>query len=256
MKKTAIIILLLLAAVLLTACGGVGLFTESMYVAEPTPSPAPKFGVQEYYTPEEMEHELQYVEYYHGYGGFEIFLPADWYYEVVEWSEESPEFGLDFWPSGSGDGRLRLRYYDGMFGVCGTGLVEAEGELPGTGKLRVGYYDGMDYPNFIGFYDSPGGWALVNDMGSVWNSHTAEIERILGSLALDPGVIRVSEAETIAQEAIDRSYDYLRTEFDIESGEISVKPFLMGSGGGAIGEVVLDKEGSILWAKNGSEIER
>ena len=236
-KKTAIA--LLLSAFILSACGNFGPLTETMYKEEVPAPAAPEFAVEEYFAPEEMEHELQFVECYDGYAGFQIFLPGDWYYEIVEPSEENAEFGLDFWPSGSGDGRVRLRCYDGMFGVCGTGLAEAEGELPGTGKLRAGYYDGREYPSFIGFHDSPGGWALTNDMGSTWIAHEAELEKILGSLVLDPGVIRMSFAEEIAADMADEKYDYFRTEFDRESGEISLTPYRMGAGGKALEPIVL-----------------
>ncbi len=245
MKKTLVLIIFSLSA-LLCSCG-VGPFTETMYVeeptAEPTPSPAPEFAMDEYYSAEEMNNELQFVEYSHGYAGFQIFLPQDWYFEVLEWDEESRVFGLDFWPSGSGNGSLRLRCSAEPFGVCGTGLVEVEGELPGTGKLRVGYYDGREYPSFIVFYDSPATWVLTNDMGNTWNANSDEIKKILGSLVLDPGAMRVSEAEKLALENCDVSHDYLRTEFEHESGNIIVEFVRMGSGGGTQAAVSFEKYG-------------
>ena len=225
MKKS--IVALIIASLLLSACAS-GPFTETMYVEEPTPTPAPEFAVEKYYTAEEMEHQLQFAEYYDGFAGFQIFMPENWHYEIIESDPESGEFGLDFRPSGSGGGKLSLRCYGGMFGVCGTGLVEAEGELPGTGKLRVGYYDGRDYPSFIGFYDSPGGWALTNDMGEAWKAHEGEIEKILSSLVLDPGCMRVSTAEKLALENSDVYHDYLQTDFDRESGNLRVKFVRMG----------------------------
>ena len=246
MKKTLISILVL-TVLLLSACA-VGPFTETMYVeeeptAEPMPAAAPEFAVDDYYTPEEMEHALQFVEHYDGFAGFQIFLPEDWHYEIVELSEENTEFGLDFWPGGSGTGRLRLRCYDGSFGVCGTGLAESEGELPGTGKLRAGYYDGAEYPSFFGFYDSPGGWVLMNDMGGTWLAHEAELEKILSSLVLDPGVIRVSKAEELAREECDVYHNYLRTTFDHESGNILVEFVRTGTGGGTQASLSLEKAG-------------
>lgn len=245
MKKT--IAIMTVCAMLLSACA-VGPFTETMYVDEepmaaPQPVSVPEFAVDDYYTPEEMEHALQFVEHYDGFAGFQIFLPGDWHYEIVEPSEENPEFGLDFWPGGSGTGRLRLRCYDGAFGVCGTGLVESEGELPGTGRLRAGYYDEAEYPSFISFYDSPGGWVLMNDTGGTWIAHEAELEKILSSLVLDPGVMRVSKAEELAREECDEYHNYLRTTFDHESGNILVEFVRTGTGGGTQASVNFEKNG-------------
>ena len=221
MKKAAAVTALIIA-LMLSACGVVGPFTETMYEEEPTPAAAPEFAVEEYFTAAEMEHELQFVEYSQGHCGFQLFLPEGWNYGIVEYNAHVGELGVDIWPDGSGDGRLSLRHYSSPFGVCGTGLVETEGELPGTGKLRIGYYDGRDYPSFISFYDSPGGWVLTNDLGSGWTAHGEEIEKILGSLVLDPGAMRVSAAEELAMEQCLWDYDYLRTEFDIHSGDIRV----------------------------------
>ena len=230
MKKLMAFIIVF--TLLLSACS-VGPFTVTMYVEEEpvaaaTPTPAPEFGMDESFTAEEMEHELQFVEHYDGYAGFQLFLPEDWYYEIIETDAETGEFGLNFWPSGSGGGKLSLRCYGGMFGVCGTGLAESEGELPGTGKLRVGYYDGREYPSFIGFYDAPAGWALTNDMGESWLAHEVEIEKILASLVLDPGVMRVSVAEEMALENCNVYHEYLQTDFDRENGNIKVKFVRMG----------------------------
>ncbi len=251
MKKCLLVMLIF--ALLLSACS-VGPYTETMYTeeeptAEPLPVSGPEFAVDDYYSAEEMEHSLQFVEYYDGYAGFQIFLPEDWHYEIVELSEENTEFGLDFWPGGSGDGRLRLRCYGGAFGVCGTGLVESKGELPGTGKLRAGYYDGAEYPTFVSFYDSPGGWVLTNDMGGTWIAHEAELEKILSSLVLDPGVIRMSKAEEIADDFVAGRYryDYFRTSFTHETGEIALVTCRMGTGGGEIEDICIDKDGSIVF---------
>lgn len=237
MKKRAVLVIIF--ALLLSACA-VGPFTETMYVQEDEPATAPEFEAREYYSPEEMEHTLQFVEYGYGHAGFQLFLPRDWNYSIVEYNADAGEFGIDFWPDGSGERKLRLRYYSSAFGVCGTDLVEREGELPGTGKLRVGYYDGQDYPSFISFYDSPGGYALMNELGSGWNAHWEEIEKILSSLVLDPGVMRVSVAEEIAQDScVWEDYDYLRTDFDILSGSFTVEFVKMG--GEKQATVILEK---------------
>ena len=53
----------------------------------PTPTPAPGFTVENFFTEEEMEQELQFVEYkdeYLGLLGFRMFLPADWHFGIVE----------------------------------------------------------------------------------------------------------------------------------------------------------------------------
>lgn len=244
--RKSIILLLAAFAFALTACGNVGPFTAGPCTAEeaPLPTAAPEFGVKECFSPEEMEHGLQFVDYSHGYAGFQIYLPADWYYEIAEYDSGSGEFGIDFCPAGSGDGKLRLRCYGGSFGVCGTGLVEAEGELTGTGGLRAGYYDGRETPSFIAFYDSPAGWVLTNELGSGWAAHEEEIEKILGSLVLDAGVIRIAEAEEAALAVLDAYHDYLRTDFDAESGELTVS--FARYGGEPTGEVRMDKEGNII----------
>jgi len=213
----------------------------------PTPTPAPDLGVQEYFTAEEMNYQLQFVEYkdeYLGLLGFQMFLPDDWHYGIVEYIPDVGERGIDFWPTGSGGEVLSLRYYPEPFGVCGTGLVEAEGDLPGTGKLRVGYYDGRDYPSFLSFYDSPGAWVLNNGLGEGWNAHWTEIEKILGSLVLDPGVIRMAVADEIAHQWEDIDYDYLRKSFDIHTGEITVDFCQMG--GEAVHTIVISSMGGLL----------
>lgn len=214
MKKTLMVMLL---ALMLTACG---VKSPEKPVAEPTPSPAPEFAVENGFTAEENEQELQFVEYedeYLGLLSFSMYLPADWHYGIVECVPETGERGIDFWPPGSGGEVLRLRYYPEPFGVCGTGLVETEGELPGTGKLRVGCYDGRDYPSFISFYDSPGQWVLLNNMEEGWNAHWSDIEKILGSLVLDPGVVRMSLVDEIAAQYEGIAHDYLRKSFDIHN---------------------------------------
>ncbi len=212
--------------------------------SEPTPTPAPEFGVQEYFTPEEMEYELQFVEYRDGLLSFQMFLPDDWHYGILECIPAVGERGIDFWPPGSGGEVLSLRYYPEPFGVCGTGLTETEGELPGTGKLRVGYYDGRGYPSFISFYDSPGAWVLLNNIGEGWNAHWTEIEKILGSLVLDGGLIRMSAAEEIALEWSDTEYDYIRKSFDIHNGEITVE--FCAIGGETEDEIVISCMGGVL----------
>lgn len=250
MKKLIIVLAFML---ILSGCGRTEAIinTESATEPEietvPTPTAAPDFGVQEYFTAEEMEHELQFVEYrdeYLGLLGFQMYLPSDWYYGIVECIPELGERGIDFWPNGSGGEVLSLRYYPEPFGVCGTGLVEAEGELPGTGKLRVGYYDGRDYPAFISFYDSPGGWVLLNNMGEGWNAHWPDIERILSSLVLDPGVVRMSYVDEIAAQYEELSYDYLRKSFDIHTGEFTVDFCRMG--GEAVHTIAVSSQGGKL----------
>lgn len=250
MKKAIIALAFFL---ILCACGRPETEIETEPVSSPdletvpVPTAAPDFGVQEYFTAEEMEYELQFVEYkdeYLGLLGFQMFLPADWHYGIVECIPETGERGIDFWPPGSGGEVLRLRYYPEPFGVCGTGLVEAEGELPGTGKLRAGYYDGRDYPSFISFYDSPGGWVLLNDMGEGWNAHWPEIEKILSSLVLDAGVVRMSLVDEIAAQYEGISYDYLRKSFDIHTGEITVDFCRMG--GEAVQTITVSSMGGIL----------
>lgn len=233
---------LLVFALLLSACGAVGPFTDEPCTAEEEPAPSPTRGLIEQSFGE--NESTQSLECSYGFAGVALSLPEDWNYEIVEWSEEAPEFGIDFWPSGSGEGRLRLRCYCGTFGVCGTGLTEAEDELPGTGKLRIGYYDGQAQPSFISFYDSPGGWVLLNELGSGWSAHETEIEKILSSLVLDGDIIRVSRAEEIALSSLALDYDYLRTDFNMESGELTVS--FAKYGGKSNGELRLDGQGNIL----------
>lgn len=239
--KKLIIILIAAFALALSACGVQGPFTETLYEAAPTPADAPELLIDQSFGEGDS---FERVEYACGYASIALSLPEGWHSETVEYSEETGEFGIDFWPEGSGGKKLRLHYYGGMFGVCGTGLTEAEAELPGTGKLRIGYYDGSETPSFISFYDAPGGYALTNELGSGWSAHEDEIEKILSSIVLDEGVIRVSEAENIASAALDANYDYLRTDFDMESGIFTVKFVEMG--GTSNGEVSMDKEGNIL----------
>ena len=250
MKKT---VLALAIAFILCGCGSGEPVPEAEPASAPeveteaTPTPAPGFGVEEYFTAEETEHELQFVEFedeYLGLLGFQIFLPEDWHYGIVESPEGVGEMGVDIWPSGSGGEVLSLRYYPEPFGVCGTGLAEAEGELPGTGKLRAGYYDGHDYPSFISFYDSPGQWVLLNNMGEGWNAHWSDIEKILGSLVLDPGVVRMSLVDEIAAQYDGIAHDYLRKSFDIHSGEFTVDFCRMG--GETVDSIVISSQGGVL----------
>lgn len=243
MKKMAILLLSL--AFMLCACG------QGELTIGGDSTKAPELALEHSFAEEELP-GLKKLEYSGGYTGVSLHLPEGWEGEVVEFAGENQSYGgIEFWHSAYPEQRLKLHQYGGMFGVCGTGLRETEGELPGTGKYRVGFYDGREVPDFISFYDSPGGYALINGADAVWTEHGAELEKILTSIIMDQGIIRRSLAESIAKESVDVSYDYIRAEFDAENG-IWTLSFTQ-SGGEAAAVVRLDAIGNMISLKNSTD---
>ncbi len=244
MKKYLIIFAAILA-LCLAACGteqpdpdaAMPEYTVSPAVTAPVSPEAPDFEPL-YFAEGEI---AETVEHSYGSASIRLSLPEGWYYEKHEWNDELQSYGIDFWPAGAGDARLRLEYYNGQFAVCGTGLAETEGSLPGIGALRMGYFDGSEYWTFVSFYDSPGDYALMAE-GNILATHGEEAAKILSSIVLDEGQLRRSEVAAITEPVYDGSYDYMRVSFAPESARWTVDFVRMGKGE-ALHTVVLDETG-------------
>ena len=174
MKK---IIWCLLLMLLLTACG-----TETE--TEAPPQEAEVCGVPVYEGPEEEPDETVQVEFACDGGMIVVQLPTDWQWEMDEITEDSWGMGISFRPGTESEGWLRLRYYPGKFGVCGTGLEESEVTFANGLSGQMGFYDGSEKWSFISFYPDLPHYALDVDFADWVMEYEQQIFEILGTAQL------------------------------------------------------------------------
>ena len=173
MKKILWFALLML---LLTACAS--------NAVETTPEEPEVCGAPLYEGPEEAPDETVQVEFVCDGGMIVVQLPADWQWEVDEITEDAFAMGINFRPGTETEGWLRLRYWPGKFGVCGTGLEETEVTFANGLRGRMGFYDGSEKWSFISFYPDLPQYALDVDFADWVMEYEQQIIEILGTAQL------------------------------------------------------------------------
>lgn len=164
--------------------------------------------------------EYRQVSYEYGYANMRLALPAGWAYEIREYDEENYTFGIDFWPEGVSDGKLRLEYYTSTFGVCGTGLKEEQIRLANGLRAFQGTYDDHKVWDFISIRDLPGSYVIVTEgVDDWWGTYGEQAMEIIDSIRLAEDVIWENMAVEIASQAMKNDFEYDRAEFDFCTGE-------------------------------------
>lgn len=123
------------------------------------------------------------------YGRITVSLPAGWNSVPVPPGSAEPlingDYGLILTPEKAKTGHLEL-FYNGMFGVCGTGLEETETELAGD-RAMIGTYDGHAMWDFIVFKGMNEGVQAISSGTDSWPEEIREeAMRILDTLRFEP----------------------------------------------------------------------
>ena len=138
-------------------------------------------GAPLYEGPEEEPTETVQVEFVCDGGKIVAQLPENWQWEVDEITEDAFAMGISFRPETETDGWLRLRYWPGKFGVCGTGLEEQEVTFANGQTGRLGFYDGSEKWSFVSFYPDYPHYALDVDFASWVMKYEKEVFEILST---------------------------------------------------------------------------
>ncbi len=163
--------------------------------------------------------EYQEVTYEYGFANMSLVLPAGWTYEIVEYNEESLAFGINFWPENQSGGKIRLEYWPGMFGVCGTGLEQEEIRLENGLRAWQGTYDNRPLWDFISFRDLPGSYVFcTQSVDDWWEDYQEQAMEIINSVKLADGIIGENSAIELAAKALNVDGKPVRTEFDFCEG--------------------------------------
>lgn len=164
--------------------------------------------------------EYQEVSYEYSFANMSMELPAGWAYEIREYDEESYTFGIDFWPEGVSDGKLRLEYHTNTFGVCGTGLKEEQIRLGNGLRAFQGTYDDHKVWDFISIRGLPGSYVIVTEgVDDWWDTYGEQAMEIIDSIRLAEDIIWENMAVELASQALKNEYEYDRAEFDFCTGE-------------------------------------
>ena len=157
------------------------------------------------------------VRYSRGYANISLAIPYGWEYETEEF-EGYNEFCVSFWPDGRPEGKIRVRHFNGLFSVCGTGLEQEKVKL-GNYEAWKGTYDDHNVWSFINLIGTPGSYVIENGgAGRWWDEYGDEAMVILNTLAVGDGIISEAGAVAIAKDAATVEYDRTLTSFDSESG--------------------------------------
>ena len=166
-----------------------------------------------------------------GYANISLSISHGWEYETELWTDSS-DFSITFWPAGRSEGKIRVRYYGGRFGVCGTGL-EQEKITFGNYEAYMGTYDNHKVWDFISFIGTPGDYVIMNEGASQWwDEYGGEAMRILNTLVVGEGYINEAEAIAIAREKATVKYDQTRASYDSENGLWTVSLYQKNTVGG------------------------
>ena len=95
------------------------------------------------------------------------------------WASSVTDEGITVWPETQSDGKLRISYYPGGFGVCGTGLTTKAIRL-GEIEATQGTYDGAKLWDFISIGRQ---YAVINENADIWwSTYGEEAMEILETL--------------------------------------------------------------------------
>ena len=177
------------------------------------------------------------------YANLCLAIPDGWEYETEVWTD-SVDFGISFWPAGRPEGKIRVRYYNGVFSVCGTGLEQEKITL-GNYEAWKGTYDNHGVWDFISLIGTPGSYVIENEGANQWwAGYGGEAMQILSTLVAGEGFIGEAEAIAIAGREAAVEYDQTWVSYDSESGLWTVT-FGKGYPGGCQ-EVTVTCEGKVI----------
>ena len=164
------------------------------------------------------------VRFGRGYANISLSIPDGWEYETEVWTD-SEDFSITFWPAGRSEGKIRVRYYGGRFGVCGTGL-EQEKISFWNYEAWMGTYDNHKVWDFIRLIGTPGDYVIINEGASQWwDEYGGEAMRILSTLVVGDGYISEAEAIATAKEEATVEYDQTWAYYNSENGLWTVTLF-------------------------------
>lgn len=157
------------------------------------------------------------VEYSKGYVNFALNIPEGWEYEIDD-QEGADHFGINFWPGGQDEGKIRVCYYINGFGVCGTGL-SSKGITLGSYSAEQGFYSDSNVWSFIVLEDAPGDYVIHNDgNASFWKEHGEKVMEILASIRVGEGCLPKERAIGVAKKKCIIEYDTVGAVYDYMTG--------------------------------------
>lgn len=119
------------------------------------------------------EHQGYWVQVTSGNGRITLSLPVEWGYEIREQ-------GIRFWAPGQESCVVKIQYYDGGFGVCGTSLVTEEYT---TRSGRTGTMDYMDDSEVWTYIVFDKCYAVTHSCSKQWlEEFQWELSEILNSM--------------------------------------------------------------------------
>ena len=168
------------------------------------------------------------AEYENGYVSMKLTLPEGWDWQIDP-AEDGTE-GILFWDGEESGQRFRLSAWPGGFGMCGTDVEFSEEALPSGGKLTEAREETRDGGRLLTLIleGVPGSYTLRPQggtmNGAVWDAKWRdEILTILDTAELGGDALTEPEAVERAEEVFDGSYDAAYGNFDLKTGEWTVR---------------------------------
>ncbi len=206
------------------------------------------------------------VSYGNDYANITLRIPKGWEYEIEDAENKVThlqEFGIIFWPEGTMDGKVAVRYYP-VFGVCGTGLNQEKIQI-GDYEAYRGTFDGRSIWDHIYFLDTPPGDYVVflewsRELASQnsytieymwWDAYGHEVMEILATAKLGEDILTETKAIETAKLKCNIEYEQIKAEFSYEHATWTVS-FSKGyneDGDAIVGgdlQVVMDASGNII----------
>ena len=163
-----------------------------------------------------------------GMGTMAVPIPAGWEFEEIPYTDSSRSFGVAFWPEGVSEGRVELKFYLDLFGVCGTGLETTPAQLANGQTVCFGYYDGspiwsyMTYEGLAGCYV-----ATTSQVDHWWTEYEDQVEQILASAKLAEGLLDQNGIREAARKALEKTEQAVLNSLDPKLAAISTSPSYM-----------------------------